>query len=353
MTDGDSTPGSVRDAAREQAKALRALHRRRDRQRRWFVRLGLVVLVLVVIVAVGAVLLFLRAPSQPGPLNMPSDGIRIGAGAVAERGAAVRADSTPTPHPATPTGVLDIRIYVDYQGASSGTFHRDNGDVIRAWLDAGTATVEIHPVALLTAQSSGTRYSPRAASAAGCFAQYAPDSFLAFHGALLSAQPEEGAEGLSDDEIIEVASAALSAADDEVSPEPTAESTTEGTTTEETTAADAPTAAEMAVLPEESVQVAPMQRIEDCIREERFRSWVVAATERATDGPLPGTELTAVVAAPTILVNGIPFDYDPAGDPTEFRKFVLRVTGNEYVEQSTPPPTPEPTETSEETPDEE
>ena len=151
---------------------------------------------------------------------------------------------------------------------------------------------------MFTTKSSGTQYSLRAANAAACVAEYSPDHFFEFNALMYIDQPEEGSLGLDDGEIAERA---------------------------------------------EGAGVINLKSIEECIRDQRFKSWVQDATARALGGPIDGTDVDAVVATPTIIVNGAQFRYTTAFDPNEFAQFVLQVAGQSFTDNSAPTPTPTPT----------
>jgi hypothetical protein len=154
--------------------------------------------------------------------------------------------------------------------------------------------VTYHPVALLTANSNGTKYSLRAASAAACVAARRPDVFYAFNHACSSTSPSR-------------------------------------TPTEERQGPD------------------PARRrqrrqghpgMQGCIEDSTYDSWVKDVTQRAVDGPLPGSKKAALTGAPTIVVNGQVY----AGsltDAAEFSQFVLSVASDSYY--GTPGPTVTPT----------
>src|SRR5690606_14998321 len=107
-----------------------------------------------------------------------------------------------------PVDVVEIRLYVDYLCGNCGIFANNNAEQLRSWVSSGAATLQVHPIALLTTKSAGTQYSLRAANAAACVAEFSPDNFFDFHESLCTGQPEEGTEGLSDDELITRARAA-------------------------------------------------------------------------------------------------------------------------------------------------
>lgn len=284
----------TREAARERARELRAEHRKRDRRRRAIVLLSLVGGVLVAGIVVTVVLMTSGRPAVPGPQNMLSDGIKIGAGFTAVETPGLRIGQTPVASEPNPSDVVDIQIYYDYLCSNCGLFEERNADQLREWIDNEAATVEYHPIAIFTSKSLGTEYSLRAANAAACVADSAPDAFFAFHESLFANQPDENTVGLSDDELVSLA-------------------------------ADAG---------------ATGSRVENCIDSQQFRRWVKDATTRALTGPIPGTDVEAVQSTPTIIVNGREFTYTTAFDPNEFAQFVARAAGQSFTENPTPTPTP-------------
>ncbi|PPG05731.1 MULTISPECIES: thioredoxin domain-containing protein [unclassified Rathayibacter] len=293
-----------REAAREKARRLREQQKRRDRVSRFALQGGLAAVVIaVVVIVVFAVTSSIR-PAGPGPANMASDGVVIGENMVAQTSGAVAADGTPTPSALdTSAGTVDIRVYLDYLCPYCGQFEKTNGDQIKEWVTSGAATVEIHPIAILTTRSNGTKYSERSANAAACVADRSPDSFFDFNSLLFANQPAEGTDGLSDDQLKDYASQAG---------------------VEDTAA------------------------VNTCIDDQSFVSWVRAATERATSGPLPGTDVPAVTGTPTVLVNGEAYS-GSLTDPDAFSSFVLSAAADSYS-SATPAPTssetPAPSDTS-------
>ena len=288
----------VREGARERARELRELHKKQDRTRRRVVTLSVVGGVLVVVVVVALVILNFAQPGGRGPLNMLSDGIKIGTGLKAVQTPGLPANSKPVPSATNPPAVIDIKLYVDYLCPNCGTFEKKNGDQLRAWLKTGAATVEIHPIAVLTTKSAGTQYSLRAANAAACVAEFSPDHFFDFNDALFIDQPKEGSAGLTDEQIEARAT---------------------------------------------RVGVTEMTQVAKCMAEHRFRGWVQAATTRALNGPIPGADVKNIAGTPTIIVDGTQFKYTTAFDPNEFAQFVLQVAGDAFTKNPSPTPTPSPT----------
>jgi len=83
-----------------------------------------------------------------------------------------------------------------------------------------------------------------------------------------------------------------------------------------------------------------------CINNESYKGWVQLATERATKGPLPNTDVENVTGTPTILVNGVKYP-GALDDPSAFQAFLASVLGTEEPgDDSTPSPSPTPTPTN-------
>ena len=285
----------MREGARERARELRDLHRKQDRRRRWVLRGSITSGIAIILVAVALIILGFVTPTTRGPLNMLSDGIKIGESFKAVPTAAIPANSKPIASETNPPAVIDIKLYVDYLCPNCGTFERKNSAQLQAWIKSGAATVEIHPIAILTTKSAGTQYSLRAANAAGCVAEFSSNAFFDFNDAMFVDQPKEGSAGLSDAQIIARASKA---------------------------------------------GVSDLTHVSKCINDRRFRSWVQSATTRALNGPIPNSDLTSVSGTPTIVVNGSQFKYTTGFEPNEFAQFVQQIAGDAFTENASSPPSP-------------
>jgi protein-disulfide isomerase len=290
-------PGTTeaREAARERAREIRHHQRKKERRGRTLRNGGIIVGTLAVIAIVAFVLTnFAHAPGR-GPLNMMSDGIKIGTDLAAIRTGGIGPEAEPVASSKNPDNVIDIRIYVDYLCPNCGAFQQKNADQLQTLLEKGAITLEIHPIALLTTKSAGDQYSLRAANAAACVAEYSPDNFFAFHNMLFVGQPKEGEVGFDDAELIDRAQRA-------------------GAT--------------------------HIQKISECVKELRFSNWVKMATVRALNGPLPDSEVRSVSATPTILVNGKQFVPSADFDPNELSQAIQQAEGQAVEENPTPTPTP-------------
>ena len=85
----------AREQARQQAKHLSAQSSARAKRGRILTQLGLGVAALAVVGILAAVILEGTKPAGPGPLNMASDGIKIGASYKAVKTDALPAESAP------------------------------------------------------------------------------------------------------------------------------------------------------------------------------------------------------------------------------------------------------------------
>ncbi|MGO4692047.1 DsbA family protein [Glaciibacter sp. 2TAF33] len=295
-TESRPSKNQRREAAREKAKELRENQKKKDRRNRVLLQGGIVVVAVAIIAVVVFAITSSIRPAGPGPRNMASDGILIGQQMKAVTTPALQPEAKPVASTPDSTGtVADIRVYVDYLCPYCGDFETTNSDQIAKWVESGAATVEIHPISILTSKSAGTQYSLRAANAAACVANYAPNDFYAFSAAMFQNQPKEGTAGRSDAEI-------------------------------------------KAVVKSSGVSSA-LSEINSCIDDTKYKSWVLAATDRALTGPLPNSSIPAVTGTPTVLVNGKQY-VGALDDPKEFASFVLQAAGETY---STSSPTPTPT----------
>ena len=279
------TRSEAREQARQKARELSQKSSARDKRVRFFTQAGLAVAAIAVIGILVAVIMEGTKPAGPGPLNMASDGIKIGADYKAVKTEALPADADPVATPANEAGVVDITIFVDYLCPVCGEFEKTNGQVLNDLVSSGAATVEIHPIAFLDNRSQGTKYSTRATNAAACVANFTPDAFYTFHNLLYANQPAENTPGLDDETIKGYAA-----------------------------------------------QAGANAQVADCIDNGDFVDWVAAKTARAMNGTVAINNLdpsfTGVTGTPTVLINGVPFKYSYPFDSAEFLSAVQAASSN-------------------------
>ena len=287
---GRSTKRERQNAAREHARQLREQELRKARQRR-VITWSSVAVVVVAIAAVIIVVVAQSAPAAPsaGPKNMLSDGIVLTGTTSYQPTRSIPADGKPVPTKQADDGKAHITIYEDLQCPICRGFEQTNDAQMARWLDAGTATVEIHPVSILDRLSSGNQYSTRAANAMGCVAQYDPKRFWAVNKAFYNAQPEEGGHGRTDQQLI-------------------------------------------ATMKQAGAHSTALTR---CVTSQRFTGWVQSATDRITPvgTRIPNSNATVPdtgFGTPTIIVNGNAYTPPTSStlgysDPTAFTDFVRSV----------------------------
>ena len=298
------TPRNSREAVREKAQQVHAQQSRARLMRR--IIIGAVAIVAVGAIGTAVTLAVSAQVTKPQltPSGLEGDGILVSdvtAATVSSDTLATPSaepseagtEAAPTPEPTT-ANTVDIHIYVDYLSPDAGVFERANARQLTNWITQGAATVTYHPVALLTASSNGTKYSLRSAAAAACVATHSSSKFYAFNHDLLDKQPEVGSDGLSDEELANLAGA---------------------------------------------VGVDNAKAVKSCIENGDFLGWAKEATTRALDGPLAGSDDLVLTAAPMIVANGEAYVGAP-DDPAEFSQFVLSVASDASRATETPTPTP-------------
>ena len=287
-------PRDRREAVRVKAQRVKA---RQSRNR--VLRRSAIVLAALVVVGGGALYSWFNIiePAVSEPTLEPTkftgdDGVVVDE-AMSKGMATPAPTETPAATPAPGAEPIQIHIYVDYLSSAAGEFQRVNADQLDDWVAQGAVEVVYHPVAMLTSKSNGTKYSQRAAGAAACVVEYAPEAFAKFNHELLVNQPGVDSDGFSDSELADRAIA--------------------------TGASDTKT-------------------VRACIENEDFVAWSREATERALNEPLPGTDAT-LDGVPTILVDGQPY-VGALDAPEEFAAFLLAIDSEAYLETATPTPAP-------------
>lgn len=201
--------------------------RRQERRRSLMVRWGVVIGVVVVVAVVVGVIFMNSARSIPDAGPAPSAGNDQGGITLTsttelapgdEGLGEVDATTVEVPEatdeaPSTVPGGEDrpegepaqIIVYADANCVHCASFEAENAEQLNQWLDAGEATVEYRMLDFLDNPATGN-YSSRAANASVCVAEESPENYNAFIGEVFAAYTGHGGEGLSDDELKDMAS---------------------------------------------------------------------------------------------------------------------------------------------------
>ncbi|MCA5922828.1 DsbA family protein [Curtobacterium oceanosedimentum] len=284
-----------REAARRRAQRARTQQKRRQRGVRLGLQIGLGVVLLAAATIVTLVLVDSVKPAGPGPTSMSQGGITIGQDL---EPVTAGASATPSAGATDGAGTVRISLYVDYLCPGCRAFEEANGEYIQDLVDSGAATVDIHPVAILSNRSQGTKYALRAANAAACVAEHSPNQFYAVNRALFAAQPEEGTPGLTDAELTDVVTGVDGLQD--------------------------------------------RSAIRECIADQDYAKWVDEQTTAVTEGDIPGSSLDEFPGTPLVLVNGQRYELTEPVTNDDFRTFVVSAAG---ATEATPTPTPTPSAT--------
>ncbi|GAB2748944.1 DsbA family protein [Nocardioides pakistanensis] len=174
-------------AASERAAAIRAEQERKERRSRALMITGAVVGVLVLVVAIVVAVQASRDTS--GQASTPP------ANVVDEYTLAMGDDDAP----------VEVTVFEDMMCPYCGLFESVSSDKFKEYADSGDVQVRYHVVSFLD-RASSTKYSTRAANAIAVVLDTAgPEVAVEFHDMLFANQPEEGGEGLSDEQMIDMA----------------------------------------------------------------------------------------------------------------------------------------------------
>ncbi|MCS0499154.1 DsbA family protein [Protaetiibacter mangrovi] len=250
------TKNQRREEAREAARVAREKQQQRQKLLKWLIPTIASVAIIAIVAGVVWAVIALQPPpkKEAGPENMISDGILFesdgddGVQYVPTKAIAKGADPVAT----TPRdGLLNIVTYVDFTCPICQQFEQAYSDSIQQLVASGSATLEVHPVAILDHAFTGREVATRANNVGACVANYAPEQFLDVMSAMYANQADEGGVGLSNADLVDIVTGA--GVDD--------------------------------------------QDVVDCINGESFTPWVTSATARS-----------GISGTPTVVINGTKWD---------------------------------------------
>ena len=178
-----------RDAAREQARKLRAAQKRREKRNRLLIIGGVVVFIAIVVVALISIINSANRDPLEGVDSQPAGAIESGAIQFGADGVGSVSEGAPV-----------VDVYLDYLCTHCASFEAINAGVLDELAANGEATVNYHPIAYI----GGSDFNIRAGNALATVATDSPEQFGEFNTQLFAAQGEGGATPLSDDQIAEV-----------------------------------------------------------------------------------------------------------------------------------------------------
>ena len=153
----------------------------------WFA-IGISAAVVVVLVALGAVVVWMNNQANDPGAAPTGDIINVETGAISFG-----------------EGERSIDTYVDFMCPACNAFEQTFAADLQQAAADDKITLNVHPIAILDHLSQGTNYSSRSAGAMYCVAESAPDKALDYMNALFANQPEEGSTGLTDEQLSQIA----------------------------------------------------------------------------------------------------------------------------------------------------
>lgn len=153
----------------------------------WFA-IGVSAAVVVVLVALGAVVVWMNKKATDAGPAPTGDIINV------DNGAITYGD-----------GEKSIDTYIDFMCPACNAFEQTFGADLQKAAADDSITLNIHPIAILDHLSQGTDYSSRSAAAMYCVAEKNPDKSIDYLNALFENQPQEGGPGLDDATLKEIA----------------------------------------------------------------------------------------------------------------------------------------------------
>jgi len=180
---------------------------KKAKRRKVVIQSSVIVGVIAVLTVVGLIVYSGVSASSnvANPKNMLSGGILLTQSDQAVTTAAISGGDAATPTTQKLDGkTAHIQIWLDYQCPYCDQFETTNSAQMKQMMADGTATLEIHPVAILDS-AKNNKYSTRAAAAASCVANYEPDKFFDINSALFANQPDESTgSGLTNAEMLKL-----------------------------------------------------------------------------------------------------------------------------------------------------
>lgn len=150
--------------------------------------------VVVALVVVGGLVVWMNNMATPKPL--PTDVTTPSASNIdGDTGAII-----------VGAGSNELDTYIDFMCPVCNQFEQLYGEAIDGLVADGSITLNIHPISILDRASEGTQFSTRAANAMYCVAVADADASVPFMSAMYANQPAENTKGLTNNEILAIAS---------------------------------------------------------------------------------------------------------------------------------------------------
>lgn len=213
--------------AREKARLIREAQLKKDKRNKLLIGWGIVAAVVAILAIVALVVTTSIRQNTPiadqGPVPASANangGVTLlantevkgtdDAGTVDIANIPAKPETLPTPVVAPGAEAeegqpVKVVAYIDFICPVCKRFEDTYNDALTGLRNEGKISLEYRPLGFLDRMSS-TNYSSRAANAAACVADTAPDKYAEYVDVLFTNQPAEGGAGLSDDKLKSLAS---------------------------------------------------------------------------------------------------------------------------------------------------
>jgi protein-disulfide isomerase len=207
--------------AREKARLIREAQLKKDKRNKLLIGWGIVVAVVAILAVVALVVTSSIRQNTPiadqGPVPASANangGVTLLANTDVKKTdpatvdmAKLPAKPDAQPNPVVAPGAeaeagqpVKVVAYIDFICPVCLRFENTYNEALTSLRNEGKITMEYRPLGFLDRQST-TNYSSRAANAAACVADKAPEKYAEYVDVLFANQPAEGSAGLSDDKL--------------------------------------------------------------------------------------------------------------------------------------------------------
>lgn len=217
--------------AREAAKKIREAQQKKEKQRSWMIRGGVLLAAVAVVVVIALIMIQTSKNNEPiansGPVPANANefgGVTLGKDDKVIKPATTVAtvDKSGITEPTAPaTAIADpakigikasasgepanVVIYLDFMCPACKTFESVYGPAIDEQRRAGKINVEYRALPFLNRFSMGTNYSSRSAAASVCVASSSPENYKKYVDLLYAEAPAENSKGLDNNRLKELA----------------------------------------------------------------------------------------------------------------------------------------------------
>ncbi|WP_258804915.1 DsbA family protein [Pseudarthrobacter sp. NS4] len=212
--------------AREKARLIREAQLKKDKRNKLLIGWGIVAAVVAILAVVALVVTTSIRQNTPiadqGPVPANANingGVTLLANNEVKKTDAATVDMAnlppkpeTLPSPVVAPGAeaeegqpVKIVAYIDFICPVCKRFEDTYNEALTGLRNEGRISLEYRPLGFLDRLST-TNYSSRAANAAACVADQAPEKYAEYVGVLFANQPAEGGAGLSDDKLKSLAS---------------------------------------------------------------------------------------------------------------------------------------------------